>query len=271
MREGGTGFFEGRENAEDGAAASGHEGRIGPGVPQFGNSAADFRTLSDGNRLEYVSGFRAVEVTECQGIRERRDIRVRSGIRIRRENFFRGQAAAGLNHNEREIPPAGKRIEDFADAAGAGEVPMEAERDIGAEGEAEGSKVGVCERGLPELIEAAKDRGGICAASTETGADGDVFFKTYAGTSRIAGCLFEGEGCAVGEVFFVRRKEGGAGKREGEGVRIFEGDGVRKGDRLHEHIHEVIAVGTDAGDVQGPVDFRMGFQLHDMPHLPFQN
>ena len=50
--------------------------------------------------------------------------------------------------------------------------------------------------------------------------------------------------------------------------RLFQGQLVRQLHRLHEHIHQVVAVLPLAYDIQGPVDFRPCHYMHDIPPSP---
>ncbi len=145
-------------------------------------------------------------------------------------------------------------LDNFSPALADGGPGVDEERDIAAELRGKSSQPGIIALDAGELIQDEQDRGGITAASTETGADGDFLFQMNAD----AGAELEfGEekSCGLGGEVVLRVGERGIGAGElNAGGNEVDVERVAEGDRRHEGFELVETVGTASKNVEIEID-----------------
>lgn len=261
----GGGFFPVFQHQEEGGAGAGHEDGAGEGAEGGGCFFEDgvqreegvFEVVCQGGKEEAaVFGFQCFHAV-FSAVFPAAGEGVYGGV-----GFGGGYGGPGADDEEGEIFPWGKGGELVADASAAGGAADDAEGHVGAKGGAQG---GERFRGIPCFIERGKspeDGGGVGGAAAHACFRGDFFGK--------------GHGDAAGNMFFLKEKfrclhhevvpacRGAAFHHgEGDGVRLFQGDGVGKGDGVHDGVNVMVSVGSLPSDGQGEVDFGIGcFAYH---------
>ena len=178
------------------------------------------------------------------------------------EDVPRGKPAAGLDDDHGEEPPAGEILHLFPDAPGAGQAAPKTERDVRAQLKTQRLQFRGGEPGAPEPVQAVQHRGRVRAAAAEPGADRNPLIDGDPRAGGVPGVLLQQTGGPQGQMALVCLQEGRSVGDKGQIRRGEEGDRIRERDGLHEHVHQVISVLPQTRDIQGPVDFGMGFQLH---------
>ena len=181
-----------------------------------------------------------------------------------------GKPPAGLGDDEREAAAAGKILHDLADAPGPGQPAPQAEGHVRPQLKPQGLQLPIGEAGPPQLIQPPEHRRGISAAAAHAGPHRNALENGDFRPLRISGMLLQQGGGPVGQMPLIGLQPGIAPRRQNQAGGGQQGHGIRQGDGLHEHVHQVISVLPETGDIQGPVDFRAGFQLHGRSSLPGQ-
>lgn len=260
----GTCFFPVFQHQEEGGAGAGHEDGAGEGAEGGGCFFEDgvqreegvFEVVGKGGEEKgAVFGFQCFHAVFGAVFPAARE-GVYGGV-----GFGGGYGGLGADDEEGKGFPWGKGGEFVADARAAGGAADDAEGHVGAQGGAHGCK-GF--RGISCFIEgrqSPEDSGGVGGAAAHACFRGDFFGK--------------GHGDAAGNMFFSKEKfrclhhevvpacRGAAFHYgEGDGVRLFQGDGVGKGDGVHDGVNVVISVGSFLPYGQGEVDFCIGCFLY---------
>ena len=181
------------------------------------------------------------------------------------ENLTCAETGTGLNDNQPVIIPAFMIFHIFADSAGPGQTAADQERHVSSDGQADFFQLIPGKPCFPQGIEARQHGGGIGTAPAHTGSDGNMLMYMNPGAEGSSGSVFQRERSAEGQVALISAGTGPAAGCNLQRRRRGQGDFIRQGNGLHQHIHEVISIFTLTGNIQGPVDFRVGFQDHAEP------
>ena len=191
---------------------------------------------------------------------------------IRLEHSARAQAVAGLDHTQRPRRTEGQRLHDLAHACGAGQSAAQAEGHVCAQRQSDALQLFLGQVQRPQAIQPDQHRCRIRAAAAHAGADGDALLHMDMRAPAAACCALQRPRRPHRQMLLVRRQIRFAAAGQGQRVRRRDCHLVRQRHRLHQHIHEMIAVRPLTGDIQRPVDLRPRLNFHRsiLPAYQFQ-